>query len=136
MAMPVLEGLIMLYPLLLRETPNSILNKSVEFRVKTWLRQIVNTPIVIDPLAVMALYRFQVRATSFSFDLGLPCSWLPPSYSSVVMAASCWLLPAHFCWLPIILLNRLLLAAPGSSWQLLAAAALSSCRWLSSASCC
>ena len=43
-----------------------ILNKSVQFRVQTWLRQINNTSIVVDSLAVMVLYRFQVRATSFS----------------------------------------------------------------------
>ena len=52
--------------LLQRETPNSILNKSVQFCVQTWLRQIDNASIVVDSLAVMVLYSVQVRATSFS----------------------------------------------------------------------
>ena len=52
--------------LLQRETPNSILSKSVQFRVQTWLRQIDKTSIVVDSLAVMVLYSVQVRATYFS----------------------------------------------------------------------
>mgnify|MGYP004077732793 CR=1 FL=1 len=58
--------------LLQRKTPNSILNKSVQFRVQTWLRQIDNTSIVVDSLAVMVLYSVQVRATSFSSSLERP----------------------------------------------------------------
>ena len=41
------------------------------------------------------------------------------------MVAACYwllLLPAHFCWLPMVLLSQLL-AAAGSSWQ------LAGCRW-------
>ena len=62
----------MSWTLLQRETPNSTLNKSVQFRVQTWLRQIDNTSIVVDSLAVMVLHRFQVRATSISSSLERP----------------------------------------------------------------
>ena len=58
--------------LLQRETPSSMLNKSAHFRVQTWLRQIDNTSIVVDSLAVMVLYSVQVRATSFSSFLERP----------------------------------------------------------------
>ena len=55
--------------LLQRETLNSISNKSVQFRVQTWLRQIDNASIVVDSLAVMVLYSVQVRATCESSSL-------------------------------------------------------------------
>ena len=58
--------------LLQRETRNSIFSRSVQFRVQTWLRQIYNTSIVDDSLAVMVLYSVQVRATSFSSSLERP----------------------------------------------------------------
>ena len=56
----------MLWELPKREPPNSILTKSVQLRVQFWLRQIENTSIVVDSLAVMVLYSVQVRATYFS----------------------------------------------------------------------
>ena len=57
------------------ETPNSILNKSVQLRVQSRLCQIANTSIVIDSLAAMVLYRQyreQVRATPFRHYLERP----------------------------------------------------------------
>ena len=44
-----------LIALLQRETPNSISNKSVQFRVQIWLRLVDNASIVVDSLAVMVL---------------------------------------------------------------------------------
>ena len=49
--------------------PKQYLIRSVHFHVQTWLRQIYNTSIVVDSLAVMVLYSVQVRATSFSSSL-------------------------------------------------------------------
>ena len=67
-----MNALWLAFELLQRETPNSILNKSVQFRVQAWLRQIHNTSVVFDSLAVMVLYSVQVRATSFSSSLERP----------------------------------------------------------------
>ena len=72
--------------MLQRESPTNILNKTVQFRIQTWLRQIDNTSIVVDPLAVTVLYRFQVRAAFFSYFLERPCCLQNSHHPSEILA--------------------------------------------------